>query len=37
MNWSGNVAMSEGKPSGDDSLFEGTFNGNGLDIDVSHV
>jgi len=37
MGWSGNVAMSEGTPSGDDSLFEATFNGSGLDVDVSYV
>ena len=37
LNWSGNIAMSEGTPSGDDSLFEATFAPNGLDVDVSYV
>lgn len=37
LNWSGNIAMSEGTPTGDDSLFEATFAPNGLDIDVSYV
>jgi hypothetical protein len=37
LNWSGNIAMSEGPPSGDDSLFEGTFAPNGIDVDVSYV
>lgn len=36
-NWSGNIAMSKGTPSGDDSLFEATVAPDGIDVDVSYV